>query len=77
MLPVRASPYALVKIVNLPRDLNPISQRAQINHNHAFLSAKMKCTANINTESHFGLLLARAESNPTSHNPAFLFAGRE
>ena len=75
MLPVRASPYALVNFVILGHQMC-----AQINHDHAFLFAKMAYTANINIGSliiKFGLLLARAESNPISHNHAFLFADRE
>ena len=50
-LPVRAGQFRDPG----PSDLNPVSQVAQINPNHAFLFAKMKYNTGINIESHVAL----------------------
>ena len=50
-LPVRAGQFRDPASPG-PSDLNPISQCAQINHNHTFLFANMKYHTKFNTESH-------------------------
>ena len=53
-LPVRAGQFRDPASPG-PSDLNPISQCAQIDHDHTFLFAKMKYNTNINIESHVAL----------------------